>query len=85
MHNHQAGARCLPSRLRCTVHCAGPFYITQQNGAPSTPHFTWDQMYGTDLANYTTPDGGQPSPQELALVQGGEVRPGMHPSRRSAS
>jgi hypothetical protein len=27
-----------------SVIVSGPFYITQQNGAPSTPHFMWDQV-----------------------------------------
>ncbi len=27
-----------------SVVVSGPFYITQQNGAPDTPHFTWDQV-----------------------------------------
>ena len=29
-----------------SVVVSGPFYITQQNGAPTTPHFTWDQVRG---------------------------------------
>jgi hypothetical protein len=30
-----------------SVIVSGPYYITQQNGAPSTPHFTWDQVSST--------------------------------------
>jgi hexosaminidase len=52
-----------------SVVVSGPFYITQQNGAPTTPHFTWQQMYGTDLLNFT---GGNVSSQ-AALVLGGEL------------
>ena len=50
------------------VIVSGPFYITQQNGAPETPHFTWEQMYATDLANFTNATAAQ-----VALVQGGEL------------
>jgi hexosaminidase len=55
--------------LNGTVVVSGPFYITQQNGAPGTPHFTWQQMHQTDLANFT---GGE-DPRVAALVQGGEL------------
>lgn len=50
------------------VVVSGPFYITQQNGAPATPHFTWQQMYSTDLANFT----GNTS-AAIARVLGGEL------------
>ena len=50
-----------------SVIVSGPFYITQQDGSPSTPHFTWQQMYATDLANFT----GGSAPRVAALVQGG--------------
>jgi len=33
-----------------SVIVSGPFYITQQNGAPSTPHFMWDQV-SADLSD----------------------------------
>lgn len=52
-----------------SVVVSGPFYITQQNGSPTTPHFTWQQMYRTDLFNFT--GGTQPGAQ--ALVLGGEL------------
>lgn len=47
---------------------SGPFYITQQNGSPDTPHFTWQQMYATDLSNFTNATAAR-----AALVQGGEL------------
>ena len=52
-----------------TVVVSGPFYITQQNGSPDTPHFTWQQMYMTDLYNFT---GGNYTNQS-SLVLGGEL------------
>ena len=51
------------------VIVSGPFYITQltqQNGA--TPHFTWQQMYATDLANFTSN-----SSTAISRVLGGEL------------
>lgn len=66
-----------------SVIVSGPFYVTQQNGAPSTPHFTWQQMYGTDLWNFTgwnvTVGNGTSSNTtntsvlQGALVYGGEL------------
>jgi hexosaminidase len=52
-----------------SVVVSGPFYITQQNGAPDTPHFTWQDMYRTDLFNFT---GGNVTAQ-ADLVLGGEL------------
>jgi hexosaminidase len=52
-----------------SVIVSGPFYITQQNGAPTTPHFTWQEMYKTDLWNFT--NGNDTSAQ--AYVLGGEL------------
>jgi hypothetical protein len=52
-----------------SVIISGPFYITQQNGAPTTPHFTWQQMYMTDLYNFT---GGNVTAQQQ-YVKGGEL------------
>lgn len=52
-----------------SVVVSGPFYITQQNGEPTTPHFTWQQMYSTDLYNFT---GGNYTNQS-SLVLGGEL------------
>jgi hexosaminidase len=51
-----------------SVVVSGPYYITQMNGAPTTPHFTWQQMYSTDLANFT----GN-STAALEHVLGGEI------------
>ena len=50
------------------VIVSGPFYITQQNGAPATPHFTWQQMYAVDLHNFTGS-----SPATRPHVRGGEL------------
>jgi hexosaminidase len=47
------------------VVVSGPFYITTS----AAPHFTWQQMYAVDLANFT---GGN-STSALELVAGGEV------------
>lgn len=52
-----------------SIVVSGPFYITQQNGSPDTPHFTWEQMYMTDLWNFT---GGNTSTTR-ALVHGGQL------------
>ena len=52
-----------------SVVVSGPFYITQQNGSPKTPHFTWQQMYATDLANFS----GSTPEAVAAHVQGGEL------------
>ena len=51
-----------------SVIVSGAYYITQQNGAPSTPHFTWQDMYSTDLHNFT----GNTS-TAISFVTGGEV------------
>jgi hexosaminidase len=52
-----------------SVVVSGPFYVTQQNGSPTTPHFTWQEMYMTDLWNFT---GGNTT-QQADLVLGGEL------------
>lgn len=51
-----------------SVVVSGPFYITQQNGRPDTPHFTPQDMYATDLYNFT----GNAS-VDLSLIRGGEL------------
>jgi hexosaminidase len=52
------------------VVVSGPYYITTS----ATPHFTWTQMYQTDLSNFT---GGNTSAG--ALVHGGEICEGVLP------
>ena len=49
------------------VVVSGPFYVTSNQ--PGAPHFTWQQMYATDLGNFT---GGN-STALAARVRGGEL------------
>jgi hypothetical protein len=56
------------TKQNASVIVSGPFYITQQNGAPNTPHFNWDQMYSTDLHNFSGNDS-----HARSLVKGAEV------------
>lgn len=35
------------------VVVSGPYYITQRNDNAAAPHFTWRDMYGVDLFNFT--------------------------------
>lgn len=49
-----------------TVVVSGPFYITSNQ--PGAPHFSWQQMYATDLSNFT----GN-STDAVARVKGGEL------------
>jgi hexosaminidase len=51
-----------------SVVVSGPYYITQQNGRPDTPHFTPQDMYATDLYNFT----GNAT-VDLRLIRGGEL------------
>lgn len=49
-----------------TVVVSGPFYITANQ--PGAPHFSWQQMYATDLSNFT-----KNSTEAIARVKGGEL------------
>lgn len=52
-----------------SVIVSGPFYVTVQNGAPATPYFTWQQMYATDVHNFT--GAANATQAQLELVKGG--------------
>lgn len=64
----QDGVATFTSQNASTI-VAGPFYVTVQNGAPSTPHFTWEQMYATDVQNFT--GAASASQAQLQRVHGG--------------
>ncbi len=53
------------TRENGTVVVSGPYYITTS----AAPHFTWEQMYAVDLANFT---GGNSS-AAMQHVSGGEI------------
>ena len=53
------------TRENGTVVVSGPYYITTS----AAPHFTWEQMYAVDLANFT---GGNSS-TAMQHVSGGEI------------
>ena len=48
------------------VVVSGPFYITEAQ--PGAPHFTWQDMYAIDLANFT-----KNTTENIARVKGGEL------------
>lgn len=58
------------AKKNASIIVSGPFYVSATDRSSDYPHRTWEQMYETDLANFT---GAATDPALIERVLGGEL------------